>query len=115
MKNLLISLLILLLVSCGINIPKNTKVGYSNNDYSSHLFTNEIVVQDWNAEENKETATYPVSEREIKYINSVFKTIYDGVIIGDTVTKHMSLQSNTILQKELEIQFKLFLLGMKEM
>ena len=87
MKNLLISLLILLLVSCGINIPKNTKVGYSNNDYSSHLFTNEIVVQDWNAEENKETATYPVSEREIKYINSVFKTIYDGVIIGDIVTK----------------------------
>ena len=87
MKNLLISLLMLLLVSCGINIPKNTKVGYSNNDYSSHLFTNEIVVQDWNAEENKETATYPVSEREIKYINSVFKTIYDGVIIGDIVTK----------------------------
>lgn len=87
MKNLLISLLMLLLVSCGINIPKNTKVGYSNNDYSSHLFTNEIVVQDWNAEENKETATYPVSEREIKYVNSVFKTIYDGVIIGDIVTK----------------------------
>jgi lipoprotein len=87
MKNLLISLLMLLLVSCGINIPKNTKVGYSNNDYSSHLFTNEIVVQDWNAEENKETATYPVSEREIKYVNSVFKTIYDDVIIGDIVTK----------------------------
>ena len=87
MKNLLISLLMLLLVSCGIDIPKNTKVGYSNNDYSSHLFTNEIVVQDWNAEENKETATYPISEREIKYVNSVFKTIYDGVIIGDIVTK----------------------------
>jgi lipoprotein len=87
MKNLLISLLMLLLVSCGINIPKNTKVGYSNNDYSSHLFTNEIIVQDWNAEENKETATYPVSEREIKYVNSVFKTIYDDVIIGDIVTK----------------------------
>lgn len=87
MKNLLISLLMLLLVSCGINIPKNTKVRYSNNDYSSHLFTNEIIVQDWNAEENKETATYPVSEREIKYVNSVFKTIYDDVIIGDIVTK----------------------------
>lgn len=87
MKKLLTILFIFTLVSCGIDVPQNTKVGYSNNDYTSHLFTNEIAVQDWNADENKENATYAVSEKEIKYINSVFKTIYDGITIGDVVTK----------------------------
>ena len=82
--NLLATLvMILLLVACGLSVPENSDVAYTNKEYYPNLYIENIFVQYIGDKNESRDAT----QEDISKIMKVLQTTYKGVSIGDTVTK----------------------------
>ena len=82
--NLLATLvMVLLLVACGVSVPENTDVTYTNKEYYPNLYIENIFVQYIGDKNESRDAT----QEDISKIMKVLQTTYKGVSIGDTVTK----------------------------
>ena len=82
--NLLATLvMVLLLVACGLNVPENTDVTYTNKEYYPNLYIENIFVQYMGDKNENRDAT----QEDISKIMKVLQTTYKGVSIGDTVSK----------------------------
>ena len=82
--NLLATLvMVLVLVACGVNVPENTDVTYTNKEYYPNLYIENIFVQ-YMGDKNE---SRDANQEDISKIMKVLQTTYKGVSIGDTVTK----------------------------
>lgn len=82
--NLLATLvMVLLLMACGVEVPENTDVTYTNKEYYPNLYIENIFVQYI----GDKTENRDVNQDDISKIMKVFQTTYKGVSVGDTVDK----------------------------
>lgn len=82
--NLLATLvMVLVLMACGVSVPENTNVTYTNKEYYPNLYIENIFVQYVGDKNESRDAT----QEDISKIMKVLQTTYKGVSVGDTVSK----------------------------
>ena len=82
--NLLATLvMVLVLMACGISVPENSDVTYTNKEYYPNLYIENIFVQ-YIGDKNE---SRDANQEDISKIMKVLQTTYKGVSVGDTVSK----------------------------